>query len=156
DRAGRDNEHIAPLLVQLRNILHERDEPVLAQAPSSAVDQKRGADLDHDAAKIGKGGGGTRHSLNRRRATTSVAARRFSSMRWRPHKGEGGKEPRCREITETIAAPRRSARRCHAPNRFQREWREAPSEHLLRSPRIWPKPSRHSLQDCDCVPLRVG
>src|SRR5262249_4492707 len=77
DRAGRDNEHVAPLAVQLRNILHERDEPVPAQTPSLAVDQKRGTDLDHDAAEIGKRRAWARHSLNRRRATTNVAAPRF-------------------------------------------------------------------------------
>src|SRR5262249_53166585 len=95
DRARRDDEHVALLGMQRRDVARERDEPVLVHAPGRGVDQERGADLDDDAAKVSElrrschqgrqpstsaGCGG---STARAPSITSSNARRISGTPWR-------------------------------------------------------------------------
>ena len=54
DRAGGDDEDVGAALVQLGKIFGECGEPGMAQAATVAIDQQAGADLDDDAAEIGK------------------------------------------------------------------------------------------------------
>src|SRR5262249_48799561 len=54
DRARGNHQHVALVAVQPRDVLGERGEPVLVHARSGGIHDQRGADLHHDAAKVGK------------------------------------------------------------------------------------------------------
>ena len=66
DRAGRNDEEIGALRVQIRDVLGKREEPASPDAALFAIDQQGGADLDDDAAEgfeARQGGGRRRRRL---------------------------------------------------------------------------------------------
>ena len=54
DGAGRDHQQVALAAVQRREIGGQRSKPCFVEPAGLGVDQKRGADLHDDAAKVGK------------------------------------------------------------------------------------------------------
>ena len=72
DGARRNHEDIHAPRMQIGDVLGESREPGMAQATARAVDEKRRADLDDDAAKILKDGDLGQGGLGRRGHGTGV------------------------------------------------------------------------------------
>src|SRR6185369_8625557 len=57
DRPGRNDNDVAFIFVETRDVRGERNKPSFPRPARLGVDQERRADLDHDAAEVGEGGG---------------------------------------------------------------------------------------------------
>jgi hypothetical protein len=57
DGARGHDQHVRLAAVQFGQVLRERREPGVVEPPAHPVHQQRGADLDDDAAELGKRGG---------------------------------------------------------------------------------------------------